>query len=236
MERDTRMTFLFIHGAGSDGSAFDRQIGAFPDSRAITLPGRDGVPGAPETIAAFADAVECELSRFAGNGAIVCGSSMGGAIALEVALRSHAPLAGVVTIGSGSRLRVAAALFESLERNFENGSRELAKLLFADPKPALVEPCVAVMRRVGKAQTVRDFRACDAYDATERLAGLTVPLLAIAGSADVLTPPKYAHFLADRVPDGEARILDGAGHLAMIERPDETNAALRAFADRLAHR
>ena len=136
-------------------------------------------------------------------------------------------------LGSGSKLRVAPALFESLERDFETGVRGLVPMFFAAPSPAMIDASVAEMLAVGQAQTVADFRACDAFDATERLAGLALPLLALTGEQDKLTPPKFAAFLADRVPGAEARILPEAGHLAMVERPDETNAALRAFVDRL---
>jgi pimeloyl-ACP methyl ester carboxylesterase len=44
-----------------------------------------------------------------------------------------------------------------------------------------------------------------------------------------MTPPKFAQALADRVPGAKARIVGQAGHLAMAERPDEVNEALRAF-------
>ena len=56
---------------------------------------------------------------------------------------------------------------------------------------------------------------------------LGVPLLAVTGDRDVMTPPKFAQWLADRVPGAAARIVAGAGHLVMIERPAETNAAIR---------
>jgi pimeloyl-ACP methyl ester carboxylesterase len=106
-------------------------------------------------------------------------------------------------------------------------------MFFANPTPPMIEASVAQMLEVGQAQTIADFRACDAFDATTRLAGVAVPLLALTGEQDRLTPPKFATFLADRIPGAEARILPEAGHLAMVERPDETNAALRAFVDRL---
>jgi 3-oxoadipate enol-lactonase len=106
-------------------------------------------------------------------------------------------------------------------------------VFFAAPSPAMIESSVTEMLQVGQAQTIADFRACDAFDATERLANLALPLLALTGEQDRLTPSKFAAFLADRVPGAEARILPEAGHLAMVERPDETNAALRAFVDRL---
>jgi pimeloyl-ACP methyl ester carboxylesterase len=226
--------FVFIHGSGCTGSVFAAQTAAFPESYAIDLPGHRTPPlqGAI-SIAAFADTVERELDERDIEGAVLCGSSMGGAIALEIGLRANPRVGAIVMLGSGSKLRVAPALFESLERDFEAGVRGVVPMFFAAPSPALVEASVAEMLAVGKAQTLADFRACDAFDATERLPQLALPLLALTGEQDRFTPPKYAAFLADRVPGAEARILPEAGHLAMVERPDETNAALRAFVDRL---
>ncbi|MBV8153668.1 MAG: alpha/beta fold hydrolase [Candidatus Eremiobacteraeota bacterium] len=222
------MITVFVHGAGCTSRVFREQLAAFPESVAVTLPGRTGVPGTPESIEAFADALEPQLRPL--ERVLLCGSSMGGAIALELALRTRPYVAGVLLLGSGARLRVAPALFERLENDFAAGARSLADSFFARPQPELVEDALAEMLDVGREQTIRDFRACDAFDVTGRAASLHVPLLALTGDADVLTPPKFAQWFADRVPGAEARIVPGAGHLAMIERPDETNAAIRAFA------
>jgi len=90
-----------------------------------------------------------------------------------------------------------------------------------------------MMRAVGAAQTLRDFRACDAFDRIERLGEVSLPLLALTGEQDVMTPPKFAQALADRVPGAQARIVPQAGHLAMVERPGDVNEALRAFVNQI---
>jgi 3-oxoadipate enol-lactonase len=226
--------YVFIHGSGCTSSVFNAQRAAFPDSVAIDLPGH-GAPAldATPSIAVYADAVERELESRGIDDAVLCGSSMGGAVALEAGLRNNPRVRALVLLGSGAKLRVAPALFESLEHDFEAGVRALVPIFFANPSPELVNDAVAEMLRVGQAQTIADFRVCDAFDATARLGEVALPLLALTGEHDRLTPPKFAAFLADRVPGAEARILPEAGHLAMVERPDETNAALRAFVDRL---
>ncbi|HZY99499.1 MAG TPA: alpha/beta fold hydrolase [Candidatus Baltobacteraceae bacterium] len=226
------MRYLFIHGSGCTGDAFAAQVAAFNGSIALTLPGHaDGREG-PGTIAAFADAVAGEIDRLSLRDVIVCGNSMGGAIALELALRALPALRAIVLLGSGVRLRVAPAIFESLEADFPAAARRLATMFFARPDPDRIDAAIATMLRVGQRQTIRDFRACDAFDATERIVDLHVPLLALTGERDVLTPPNFAQWFGDRVPGAEARIVPDAGHLAMVERPEETNAALRAFEER----
>lgn len=222
------MTLVFLHGAGFTGDVFREQMDAFPGSFAPNLPGheREGAPGSIEEFSAF---VESYVRGLDANGVVLCGHSMGGAIALDVALARRVPVAAVVALGSGARLRVAPAILDALRTAFDDASREIARSFFADPTPQRIAWAVEFMHRVGGPQTLRDFEACNAFDALDRLAALRVPLLALTGAHDVLTPPKYAQALADRVGNGRARILGSAGHLLMVERPAETNAEIAAF-------
>jgi len=61
-----------------------------------------------------------------------------------------------------------------------------------------------------------------------------VPLLALVGDRDALTPPRNAQFFADKVPGARAQIVAGAGHMLPIERPAavvEALASLRRTAE-----
>src|SRR5580704_11799220 len=147
--------FVFIHGSGSTGSVFAAQSVAFPVSYAIDLPGHRTPPlESPVSIGAYADVVERELETRDIEGAVLCGSSMGGAIALEVGLRANPRVGAIVMLGSGSKLRVAPALFESLEGDFEAAVRGVVSMFFAAPTPAMIESSVSELLQVGQAQTV----------------------------------------------------------------------------------
>lgn len=222
------MRLVFIHGAGCTGDVFEAQMRAFSDAHAPNLPGHS-CAGAPQSIADFADAVAQYVGERGLSEVVLAGHSMGAAIAIETALRKPAWLAGAVLIGGGARLRVAPAFLEGLERDFETTARTIAGYFFADGSPERVEAAVALMRRVGREQTLRDFRACDAFDALERLSEISVPVLALSGEVDKLAPAKHALALADRVPGARARIVPNAGHFVMAERPAETNEAVAAF-------
>lgn len=211
---------LFIHGSGATGEVFSAQRSAFPDSMAPDLPARG------TSVSDLADFIEGVIPS---GGAVLAGSSLGGAVALEIALRHNPKVRGVVLLGSGSRLKVAPAILEGLQNDFEGTTVRLAGYMFSDPTPARVNASVDLMKRVGQQQTLRDFTACNAFEVTERLAEVAVPLLALTGEQDVMTPPKYATALASRVAGAQVRIIPGAGHLVMIERPAETNDALRNF-------
>ncbi len=222
------MRLVFIHGAGCTSAVFSGQVAAFDDSIALTLPGHT-IPGEPQSIEAFADAVVRDLEQREIHEAMLCGHSMGGAIALEVALRGEARVRAVAMISSGAKLRVAPVVFESLKTDFASGVRAFGRYAFADSTPERVDAFVRMMTSVGQAQTIRDFRACDAFDRLDRLEEVDLPLLAVTGEKDLLTPPKFAEVIGDRVRGAEARILPAAGHFPMLEVPADLNDALRSF-------
>jgi pimeloyl-ACP methyl ester carboxylesterase len=59
---------------------------------------------------------------------------------------------------------------------------------------------------------------------------LKVPTLVVVGEHDRITPPAAAVELAGALPDARLAVLEGAGHLAMLERPVELDRELRLFA------
>lgn len=221
-------TLVFLHGAGLTPRVFTQQLKAFPNSVAPPLPGH-GVPGNPSSIDAFADAIAQTLRARGVTDAVLVGSSMGGAIALELALRRDPSAGAVVLLGSSGKLRVAHAIFDAIDNDFRAAAQMLAGYFFAHPTDERLSEVVTQMLSVGQAQTRRDFEACDSFDVLGRLEEIKVPLLALSGENDVMVPPKFALALADRVPAAQARILPDAGHLLFIERPEDTNEALRTF-------
>jgi pimeloyl-ACP methyl ester carboxylesterase len=221
-------TLLFIHGSGCTGDAFKNQMQFFPGSHAPNLPGHE-CEGAAASVSEFADFIENYIAEHHLSNVVLCGNSLGGAIALEAGLRQVPAVRAIALLGSGARLRVSPAILSGLCDDFEQTAAQIAAWMFADPTPERTAAALASIRSVGRDQTLRDFVACDGFDVTERLPELLVPLLALTGERDVMTPPKYAQLLVDRVPRGELRIVPGAGHLVMIERSTETNDAIASF-------
>jgi pimeloyl-ACP methyl ester carboxylesterase len=225
--------FVFVHGAGCTGEVFAAQLAAIPQSIALTLPGHT-VPGEPASIEAFADAVAEELDARDLRDVVLCGHSMGGAIVLELAVRKEPRLRAAVMISSGARLRVAPAILAGIAADFPTAARELPRHFYAHPTPGRLAASTAMLLAVGQAQTARDFAACNAFDRLNSLEEVHLPLLALTGELDALTPPKFATSLADRVPGAQARILPDAGHLGIVERPGDVNGALMAFVNQLS--
>jgi pimeloyl-ACP methyl ester carboxylesterase len=67
-------------------------------------------------------------------------------------------------------------------------------------------------------------------DFRHALSRITVPALVAVGDQDRVTPPAVAVELAAALPEGRLFIVEGAGHIAMLERPEQLNPELRSLA------
>jgi len=75
-------------------------------------------------------------------------------------------------------------------------------------------------------------RCCEvvaAWDAREAIARITAPTLAIAGAEDPSTPPEHLERIAEAIPGARLEVLEGAAHLANVERADEFNRLLEEW-------
>jgi pimeloyl-ACP methyl ester carboxylesterase len=109
-------------------------------------------------------------------------------------------------------------------------------LLFGDDYRA--RDMEITMSAVGRAslRSIGGFRASiGAQHRLETLAALgDVPAAALVGDRDRLTPPPCAESIAEALPGTELTVCAGAGHMLMLERPDEVSAALTAVVEQAA--
>ena len=232
---------VLIHGAGGTRLNWPAELRRLPGATVYTLDlpshGRSGGQGC-DTVEGYAEAVAAFLRAVEIKRAIVAGHSMGGAIALTLALdfadpstsSGQADVVGLVLVATGARLRVAPAILEGIHDNFE-GSVELITRFAWSPMtpPALTELGRQALLETGPNVLSDDFAACDHFDVMGRLGEIEVPSLVIAGSADQLTPVKYARFLAEHIPGARCTIIEGASHMVMLEQPAEVAQAVREF-------
>ncbi|HEY1358315.1 MAG TPA: 3-oxoadipate enol-lactonase [Thermoleophilaceae bacterium] len=68
--------------------------------------------------------------------------------------------------------------------------------------------------------------AIAAFDVRDELGRIGAPTLVIAGSDDQATPPDHGRLIADSIDGARLVMIDGARHLAGIERPAEVSQAM----------
>ncbi len=163
-------------------------------------------------------------------GPIPAGQSLGGAITLQLLLDYPGRFPAGVLICTGAKLKVLPTIFETIEKDYP-AFVEMKKQMAISPKtdPAVIQPLLDNNLKNSPRVDFGDFQACDRFDVRERLGEIKVPVLVVSGQDDLLTPPKYAEYLAAKITGARrAHILD-AGHLLPLEKPLELNQALRAF-------
>ena len=229
-------TVCFVHGSGGTKDVWKSQArlaDRFPGV-AVDLSGHGdsddvATPAGQETLDAYADDVVAVAE--ATDATVLCGNSLGGAVALRVAVERDLALDGLVLADTGAKLAVAEPLRDALTVDFDRAVSLLhaPDRLFHDPPAEYVELSEAAMRACGQAVTERDFLTCHRFDVRDRLDAVAVPALAVVGAHDGLTPPAYHEYLADRIPDAEWTEIPDAAHLAMLERPAAFNEAIAGF-------
>lgn len=229
-------TVLLVHGAGGNSGRWAEQITFLGKSHyvlALDLPGHGRSEGeAFDTVPSYADwlheaAVTLGLQRFA-----LGGHSMGGAIALDFALRYPASLDGLILVSTGARLRVDPARLDAYRRG--EYREEWTRLSFSPKAPEqLIAQAIEDARRTDPAVRYRDFLACDAFDVIDRVGSVNVPTLVICGQDDVATPPKFARYLAEKIPGAKLCLVEDAGHMVMVEKPEVVNLEIGHFLERL---
>ena len=225
------MKLVFLHGSGGTGRVWRYQTERFPESIAVTLPGHpDGA--LCETIGEAARWLRSALRDEGGSEALVlAGHSLGGAIALQYALDHPDEVTGIILIGSGARLRVHPATLKALERSLDE-PESFSKMMadsYQKVEPSFAAELRDLAAKLGPAPFLNDLRACDRFDVIDRLGAIGVPTLAIVGSEDVMTPPKYSTFLEERMPDASVQVIDGGTHFVFAESPDQVNWAIADF-------
>ncbi len=233
VHRDGPLKVLLVHGAGGSHLAWPSALRRLPGATTYALdlpghgrsspPGRERIEEYVSDLLGFMDAVGIERG-------VVVGHSMGGAIAQMVGLTAPERVEGLVLVGTGARLRVAPAILEGIQTGFEATVRLISEWAWGpDADPALVELGRRLMEEAGPEVLLGDFLACDRFDVRERVGEIAAPVLILTGSEDRMTPLRFGEWLADRLPRGTFRRIEGAGHMVMLERPQEVQGAVLAF-------
>jgi len=162
--------------------------------------------------------------------AILVGHSMGGAIAIEIALGQPQLLRGIALVGSGARLRVTPVIKDEVTRNYPRAAEVIAEWAYSPKSDAkLKRSSVQELLEVSASVTYGDFEACDRFDKMNEIEKIALPTLIVCGGDDRLTPVKYSQYMKEKIRVARLVIIPDAGHSVMLEKPEELNAALISF-------
>ena len=235
-------TIVFLHGAGFDHTTWALHSRWFAHHGygvlAPDLPGHGRSSGAPlPAIADMADWTASLLDAAGTTTAKLVGHSMGSLIALETAARHPAKVSALSLIGTAATMTVGLDLLQAAEAG-DHAAIDMVSIWGLGYQAELGGSLAPGLWMHGGAQRVlengrpgvlfNDLSACNAYQgALVAAAKVAVPATLILGERDMMTPARAGKALAAALPNSRTIVLRGAGHMMMVERPDELLAALQ---------
>jgi 3-oxoadipate enol-lactonase len=237
---------LLIEGLGQSLWAWREQIPVFArDFRTIAFDtrgtGRSHVPDEPYGIDELAqDAAEV----LDGRTADVVGLSMGGYVALTLALARPELVQSLVLVGTGAggpdrvpRPQEVRDAFEAaIGLPFDEYGRRMMPLTFSpgwtERNPDAFEEILAARSEHPTPDVTLDahLQACYAfYSGGCEVERIEAPALVVHGDADVIVPVENGRALASRLPNSRYVELAGRGHNVQLEDPATINTLVLEF-------
>jgi pimeloyl-ACP methyl ester carboxylesterase len=226
---------LVLHGGGGPRTVIPitAHLAEYAHVLTPTLPGWNGAerPTGLVTASDYADVYLEYLSGRELEDVVVIGSSLGGWLVAEMAVRDRDGLLGAVVILDGAGIEVEG---EPITDFFSLDPRGVAEHSWHDPDKFFIDPATLTgdqieTQRANMATMAAVFR--DMYDPELRaqLPGVTIPALVIWGDSDEIFTPGYGRAYAASFANGRFELVADAGHLPQLEQPQATLALIDAF-------
>lgn len=225
---------VFLHGAGGSSRLWASQYQAFRDTTAcyfLDLPGHGESlhPVEEPSIDLYAREV-MNFIDYLSAPAILVGHSMGGGVALSIALSEPALLQALVLAGTGCGLPVSQKLLTALDTNYDTALDAIIRYCFSKSvNPTLLQHARSEFGKTDPDIVRADFRTCNAFNVCSRLPEISVPTLIICGENDVMTPLAFSQKLHASIPGSRLETISKAGHMPMLEHADIFNNLLRSI-------
>ena len=156
---------------------------------------------------------------------------MGGAIAIQHALKYPDEIRGLILMGTGAKLRVHPDYLEQCRNpgNNYNEWMQHQESYFKGVESDIQRVLMQRAQEIGPQVELNDLLACDSFDAMDKVENIKLPTLILCGDQDQMTPKKYADYLSDKIDGSEKRVIDDAQHFAQLQNYKQVNAHIEEF-------
>jgi pimeloyl-ACP methyl ester carboxylesterase len=241
-EEGTGPTIVLLHGFPLDNRVWESQQRALSDRWRVITPDLRGFGGSKSehafTMESLADDVHALLMEIQALPCVLGGLSMGGYVALAYVKKYPTDLRGLMLIDTraeGDSPEGRQAREKMIELARDSGSRAVAdqmmpKMLASGASPQVTQSLRQIMEACPSTTIQHALAAMrDRSDQIANLASIALPTLIIVGDKDAITPPAMAQTMHRTIPRSTLAVIPGAGHMAVTEKPDAVNEAIRKF-------
>lgn len=234
---------ILLHGLGSRAADWVEQTPSFSQYYRTIVPdlrghGHTGRPPGPYTLTQMAADVAALQEAIGAAAAHVVGLSLGGMVALELALGWPENVRSLVITNSVASMipRGLAERFGLLQRQILVAvlgpgpvGAMLSRRLFPKPEQAALRQVMAERWKLNDRASYRAaMQAVFGWSVADRLVEIRCPVLVISGDDDYL-PMDRKRELAAGVQDGRLLVIADSRHGTPVDQPDAYNAAVLAF-------
>lgn len=231
---------LFLNSLGTDLRMWECLLPLLPERyRLLRMDtrghGLSSLPEGPSTLDTLMSDAAALLDHADARDAIIVGISLGGMMAMSLALSRPECVSGLVILNSAARMG-SHDMWQSRMDAIKRGGldhiadgvleRWFSEAFRAGPEATLWRN---LLSRTPEAGYLACCEVLAAADITDAVASIQCPCLVIAGSEDRASPTDVVRATAERIPHADFHVIDGVGHLPPIEAPDATAGLINAF-------
>lgn len=165
------------------------------------------------------------------------GVSLGGAVAQRLALRYDNLFTRIAMVCSSPKFGTPDAWLERAEFVSKAGTPAMVERSaktwfgpgFIEKNPTDSTALLHSLQNADRFSYAHASVALSEFDMSNELAQVSIPLLALAGEKDSVSPPEHARAVASAVQNGQTAVLDNVAHQGPTEDPENTAKILHAF-------
>jgi pimeloyl-ACP methyl ester carboxylesterase len=230
------LPLVLLPGMMCDARLFDPQIDALARNRPVTVGDLSG----HDSVQALATAVlDNAPHRFA-----LAGLSMGGIVAMEIIRQAPDRVAALALMDTNPRAELPEVQARRAPQINAVRAGWLARVMREEMKPnylangpdrqRILDVCMQMALDLGPEVFVAQSVALrDRPDQQETLRGVTVPTLILCGRHDTVCPLERHALMHALIPGSVLTVIEAAGHLPTLERPDVTTSALQEWLEQV---
>lgn len=236
---------VFLHCWTGNRRFFYKQVERFSKDYCCITPDFPGHGDSDEcdeySIEKFSRLTLGLLEKLGIERAVFAGHSLGGMVCLSIAIERPQIVEGLILLDTTPHLsgwfpqNVVAEVAVKLGRfGFRAGKALVASAAATHPFASL-ESRILTARECSKVRNkplVKTLDTVRKFDATSHLSEIRQPALIVVGTIDMLADIRHARKMAKDMPDATLKIVRGAGHMALFEKPEVVNKAIAEFLER----
>jgi len=224
---------LCLHGLGASAGRWEKALPILAKEYHIVAPdilgfGYSDKPSVSYTIDFFVNFVKVFMKKLKLESLILMGASLGGQIAIEIALGYHKVVECLVLISPSGIMKeptpalnryIAAAMyptFENAKKAFQgmSGMKIVDEIYTRD----FINRMQLPNAKYAFMSTMMGIKSAPSF--VNRLSKIIIPTLIVSGKKDALIPSKYAKQFHSRIKDSKLVIMEDFGHSPYFEKPD----------------